>query len=184
MCPIPDFDHNFVLPPHLGNPVDRSQLSPYPCTIIELCHKFSRTPERINILKNFVLFRQRMNSFGIVYGFQWLDGSFLEDIESVESRPPNDLDIVTFFGGLSPADQAAISASFPEFANPTLSKTNYSLDHYPVDYSFRPDVTVEITRYWLQLFTHNRKRVWKGILRLPLNTALEDQHALDYLNSI
>jgi hypothetical protein len=125
-----------------------------------------------------------MNSLGIVYGFQWLDGSFLENIEASEGRSPRDLDVVTFFGGLSIADQNNIRASFPEFANPGLAKNNFTLDHYPVDYSYNPDVTVEQTRYWLQLFTHNRLGVWKGILRLSLNTPIDDQHALDYLNTL
>ncbi len=182
--PIPNFDHNNVLPPHLGNPTDRTHLSPYPCSILELCHRFSTSNNRVQILKNYILFRQRMNALGIIYGFQWLDGSFLENIEVSEGRPPRDLDVVTFFGGLSIADQTNIRANFPEFANPSLAKNNFSLDHYPVDYSYNPDVTVEQTRYWLQLFTHNRVGVWKGILRLSLNTPIDDQHALDYLNSI
>lgn len=182
--PIPGFDHNNVIPPHLGNPTDRTHLSPYICTILELCHHFSTSGQRILILKNYIAFRQRMTSLGVIYGFQWLDGSFLENIERSESRHPNDLDLVTFYGGLSLADQANIRATFPEFANPVLAKNNYKLDHYPVDYSYNPDVTVEQTRYWLQLFTHNRIGVWKGILRLPLNTPVDDQHAMDYLNSI
>ena len=79
--PIPDFDHNHVLPPHLGNPIVHSELSPYPCTILELCAKFSTSPQRIAILKNFVQFRQKMTLNGVLFGFQWLDGSFLENIE-------------------------------------------------------------------------------------------------------
>ena len=137
--PIPNFDHNNVLPPHLGNPTNRTHLSPYACTILELCHRFSTSSNRIQILKNFVIFRQRMTTLGIVYGFQWIDGSFLENIEVSESRPPNDLDIVTFFGGLSIADQTTIRTNFPEFANPILAKNNFLLDHYPVDYSDRAD---------------------------------------------
>ena len=84
--PIPNFDHNNVLPPHLGNPTNRADLSPYSCSILELCHRFSTSNQRIQILKNFVTFRQRMNAMNIVKGFQWLDGSFLEDIEAAESR--------------------------------------------------------------------------------------------------
>lgn len=182
--PIPNFDHNNVLPPHLGNPINRTDLSPYPCSILELCHRFSTSNQRIQILKNFVTFRQRMNAMNIVKGFQWLDGSFLEDIEAAESRAPKDLDVVTFFGGLTIAEQTNFRVTFPEFANPILAKNNYLLDHYAVDYSYNPDVTVEQTRYWLQLFTHNRLGVWKGILRLSLNTTIDDQHALDYLNSL
>jgi hypothetical protein len=182
--PIPSFDHNNVLPPHLGDPTDRSHLSPYQCSILEVCHNFSTSANRILILKNFVRFRQRMTITGIIYGFQWLDGSFLENVEISQNRSPNDLDVVTFYGNLSIVEQTNIRASFPEFVNPGLSKANFFLDHYIVDYSYNPDVTVEQTRYWLQLFTHNRLGVWKGILRLPLNTPIEDQHALDYLNSI
>lgn len=182
--PIPSFNHNNVLPPHLGNPIDRTHLSPYPCSVLELCHKFSTSAQRIVILKNFMSFRQRMTANGVVYGFQWLDGSFMEDIEKSENRPPKDLDVVTFYGGLTPPDLAKISASFPEFSSTILSKQNFSVDHYAVDYNFNPNVTVELTRYWLQLFTHNRIGVWKGILRLPLNTAIDDQQAIDFLNSL
>jgi hypothetical protein len=182
--PIPDFDHNNVLPPHLGNPVLKSELSPYPCTILELCTKFSTSPERIEILKNFVQFRKKMTINGVLFGFQWLDGSFLENIEISQNRPPRDLDLVTFYGNISPTDQANISVSFPEFINPILSKTNFLLDHYPADITYNPIATVEITRYWLQLFSHNRNSVWKGILQLPLNSEVDDQYALDYLNNL
>jgi hypothetical protein len=181
--PIPDFDHNNVLPPHLGNPTDKSHVSPYSCSIVELCDKFSTSVERIQILKNLILFRQKMTSLGIIYGFQWLDGSFLENIEVIDGRPPKDLDVVTFFGGLGPAELTTIRSEFPEFANSTLSKSNFQIDHYPVDYSISPDITVEITRYWIQLFTHNRIGLWKGILRLSLNTPIDDKHALEFLTS-
>lgn len=181
---IPPFDHNNVLPPHLGNPTDPTHLSPYSCTILELCHQFSTSANRIQILKNFIVFRQKMNFFGIIYGFQWLDGSFMENIEASERRPPSDLDVVTFYGGLSMDYQNNIKVNFPEFSNPTLAKDIFLLDHYGVDYSFNPDVTVEQTRYWVQLFTHNRFGIWKGILKLSLNTPIDDQNALDYLNSL
>lgn len=125
-----------------------------------------------------------MTENGIIDGFQWLDGSFIENIEITENRPPNDLDLVTFFGGLTIEEQKVKRAKFIEFFNPTLAKNNYKLDHYFVDYCFRPEVTVEMTRYWIQLFTHNRLGVWKGILRLELNTAEIDQEALTYLNNV
>jgi len=184
MSPIPDFDHNHVLPPHLGNPTLKSDLSPYKCSILELCTRFSTSKERIDILLGFVSFRMKMTEQGIINGFQWLDGSFIENIEKSEARYPNDLDLVTFYGGLSLDEQLRVKADFPEFANPLLAKTNYHLDHYPVDYMFRPDFTVEATRYWIQLFTHNRNNVWKGILHLPINTWDEDLEALDYLKGV
>ncbi len=125
-----------------------------------------------------------MNQLGIIYGFQWIDGSFLENVEVSENRSPNDIDVVTFFGKLDMSQQASIRQSFPEFVNPALSKQSFNVDHYPIDYSFKPDVTVEATRYWLQLFSHNRNKVWKGILRISLNTPIDDKHAMDYLNQL
>lgn len=182
--PIPSFDHNNVVPPHLGDPTERSHLSPYPCTILELCHAFSFSKPRISILQKFVAFRQQLTALGVLYGFQWLDGSFLENIEASEKRPPKDLDVVTFYGGLSIEQQTIIRGSFPEFSNPALSKAKFQLDHYAVDFTFSPIVTVEQTRYWLQLFTHNRNGIWKGMLSIPLNTPIDDQHAMDYLTSL
>lgn len=180
--PIPDFDHNNVLPPHVGSPTNRDHLSPYPCSSMEFCSHFATSAKRIEILKGYVTFR--MNSNGITSGFQWIDGSFTENIEMSEKRAPNDMDLVTFYGGLSADQLDNLKVSFREFVLPSLSKTIYMLDHYAIDIAYSPLVTVEQTRYWLQLFTHNRNKVWKGILQIPLNTPHEDQQALDYLNSL
>jgi len=125
-----------------------------------------------------------MTSIGITQGFQWLDGSFLENIEVSEGRDPRDLDVVTFYSGSDSPDSLDILRLFPEFSSASSSKTKYHLDHYAVDFTFAPLVTVEATRYWIQLFTHNRTGVWKGILQLPLNTDSDDQAAFDYLNSL
>ena len=182
--PIPSFDYNHVLPPHLGNPINLTDLSPYHCSILEVCNHFGTSKERIEILKGLVTFRQKMTENGVIYGFQWLDGSFLENIEVSEKRPPNDIDVVTFFGGMTKVEQVNLACKFPEFASAVLAKQNFKVDHYPFDYSYCPDATVEMTRYWIQLFTHNRNSIWKGILRIPINTLDDDQRALDYLNSL
>ncbi|WP_212004826.1 hypothetical protein [Chitinophaga sp. HK235] len=184
MSPIPPFDHNRVLPPHLGNPTSRADLSPYDCTIVELCNRFATSAERKEILMGLVSFRLRLNSFGVSDGFQWLDGSFVEDIESQEGRAPKDVDVVTFFKGIPLPNQHQLLQVFPEFGSAYESKQKYKVDHYAVDYGFRPDITVESTRYWIQLFTHNRNGIWKGILKLPLNTPNEDQQALAFLNTL
>jgi hypothetical protein len=177
MNPIPGFDHNLVLPPHLGDPVDHGQLSPYPCTTLDLCERLGTTPDRRAILGKFLDFRERLRGEGLTNGFQWLDGSFLEDIETKENRPPRDLDVVTVYWGYAPVFQTELVARFPEVANPTLCKANFSLDHYPFDAGFHPEFTVDQARYWILLFSHNRLGVWKGILRIELNTPSEDAEA-------
>jgi len=172
--PIPDFDHNLVLPPHLGDPVDLNQLSPYRCTTVDLFRKLGKTPERKAILDRFLDFRDRLRAAGLTNGFQWIDGSFLEDIETREGRAPNDLDVVTVYWGYDLAFQTSLMTSFPEVANPPLAKANYSLDHYPFDAGHSPIMTLEQTRYWILLFSHNRLGIWKGMLQIDLDTPTED----------
>jgi hypothetical protein len=70
--------------------------------------------------------------------------------------------------------QRNLFSVFPECANPTLAKASFSLDHYPVDAGFSPAFTVESTRYGSQLFSHNRLGVWKGMLKIDLNTPADD----------
>jgi len=181
---IPNFDHNHVIPPHIGEPTSPTDLSPFPCDTLEFCKRFATSSERIEILKGYLAFRKKLNELGIVTGFQWLDGSFTEDVESREKRPPNDLDLVTFFGGISPVMAKEIQKDFIEFIDSDLAKANYKLDHYIVDYSYSPDVTVESTRYWVQLFSHNRLAVWKGMLRIELNTPSIDEEAIEFLESV
>lgn len=172
--PIPFFDHNLVLPPHLGDPVDRKQLSPYRCTTADLCQRLGTTAERREILGKFLDFRERLRSEGMTTGFQWLDGSFLEDVETRDNRPPRDLDVVTVYWGYDRNFQVQLAARFPEFTSPARSKAAYYLDHYNFDASYNPTVTMEQTRYWILLFSHNRQGVWKGMLRIELNTPTED----------
>lgn len=182
---IPNFNHNNVIPPHKGNPTQLSDVSPYECDINEFCTHFSTSSERIEILKGFVQFRIKMTQNGIINGYQWIDGSFSENIEVSENRPPKDIDVVSFIKGIAVNRFDEINSQFPEFSSPDKSKLAYKVDHYTVPYDHRPDLTVEYTRYWCQLFSHNRNGVWKGMLKIPLDaTGIKDQEALDFLNSL
>jgi hypothetical protein len=48
---------------------------------------------------------------GLDNGFQWIDGSFVEDVEKSRGRAPGDVDIVTF------AHRPASVADFKAFLN-------------------------------------------------------------------
>lgn len=181
---IPPFDHNLVLPPHTGNPVQPSDLSPYPANSLEICTRFATSKERKAILQGFFSFRSRLYDLGLHNGMQWLDGSFLEDVEARENRSPRDIDVVTFYWGYDFGFQRTLMNDFPEFGSSRKAKASFSVDHYPVDASADPINTVELARYWAQLFSHNRSGVWKGMLSLKLNTPDEDQEAVYFLNSL
>lgn len=181
---IPDFDHNLVLPPHLGNPTTLGDLSPYPCTTVELVEKYNTSPERRDILEGFLNFREKLRQEKLVANaFQWIDGSFLENIERQQSRPPNDIDVVTVYWGYDLAFQNNLVSNFPEFASSAQSKANFSVDHYPFDAGAHPLRTVELSRYWALLFSHNRQGVWKGMLRIDMDTQADDTTALQKLKA-
>jgi len=104
-----------------------------------------------------------------IRGFQWLDGSFLENIEAEERRDPNDLDAVTFvIDPQIPADLDAKLRTKPELLNHAHVKAAFFVDHYWVSLGSAPIYLVNIARYWYGLFSHRRDRVWKGMLVVDL----------------
>ncbi|MGV0921850.1 DUF6932 family protein [Empedobacter falsenii] len=183
---IPDFDHNHVTPPHIGDPRKEEDISPYYSNTLEFVTKFGTSIERVDILKKFLEFRQKLSEYGFTNGYQWLDGSFTENIEILENRAPRDLDIITLYDQpIFTNDQILnISNNFKSFFDSEISKREYKLDHYPFNYTNNPDFTVKYTTYWIQLFSHNRLGVWKGIIKVDLNTPEIDQQAIEYLTNL
>jgi hypothetical protein len=106
--------------------------------------------------------------------FQWIDGSFLEDVEVAEGRPPRDIDVVTFYWSADPDFSKNLAQTFPDILNHAKIKADFRTDHFPMDIGYHPATTVEITRFWTGLFSHTRAGVWKGMLRVDLNTEADD----------
>ena len=174
--PIPAFDGILnVLPPHLGDPRVRADLSPYPCTIAELCNRFATSSTRKSILEGFLNFRAELFRVGLS-GFQWIDGSFLEDTETQEGRDPGDIDVVTFTD--SPMELPAlcthIASSNPFLLVRSHVKATYSVDHFLMPLGSKPALIVDNTRYWYGLFSHRRDGLWKGMLVVKLTDQADD----------
>jgi hypothetical protein len=181
--PIPDFTLDLALPPHLGNATDAGQLSPYGCTTQELCEKLGKTPERREILNGFLDFRECLVANGVTDGFHWLGGSLLEEIEVLENRPPNDIDVATFYWPADAGQNLRLAQHFPEFMNFQLSKQKFRVDSYPVDISYSASLTIHWVKYWVLLFSHRRDGVWKGMLHVAINTPDEDSRARGTLSA-
>src|SRR3546814_15716743 len=62
----------------------------------EVVCRFSASAELIAIVRGLLDYRAGLAGIGVVQGFQWIDGSFVEDCETVRQRPPSDVDVVTF----------------------------------------------------------------------------------------
>ncbi|KJK22076.1 hypothetical protein UB46_23440 [Burkholderiaceae bacterium 16] len=188
---IPDFNASGVLPPYVGETPGGSSadMSPYDVSLLQVVQRFATTQVRRKILRGLLDYREALRNIGLTDGFQWLDGSFVEDIESSAlARAPNDIDIVTFFRrpdqAKSPADWSAfVRLNTNLFQDRNAVKEQYSCDAFLVDLDIRPDLIVDHTRYWLGLFSHQRTSgMWKGMVRVSLDGG--DAQALDLLNEM
>jgi len=149
----------------------------------EICQKWGSDPVRRNILSGLLRLRQDLLAVGLQNGFQWLDGSFVEDCESRNSRSPGDVDVITFFHPyiLNPQAPTNLVATL---GNSVLTKGQYQVHHMYVPLLLPPDQLVNHTHFWYGLFTHTKSdNVRKGILRVELNSPPEDAAATAHLAS-
>jgi len=175
MSTIPDWGMSGALPPFTGaDATDGALMSPYEATIEEVGTRFIRSPNRKLIFEGLLKYRRALRSLGIVRGFQWLDGSFIEDVERTESRAPKDVDLVTFAHiPIDPRDTArklALRRDNPTLFKRQAAKDTFFCDAFFVDLDLPGVKIVERTRYWFGLFSHRRSTyLWKGIVAVDLS---------------
>ncbi|MES2077534.1 MAG: hypothetical protein V4462_18120 [Pseudomonadota bacterium] len=179
---IPSWNMAGVLPPirpgMLGHSPDRS---PYSAALADVIEIFSTSPERIEILQGLLRLRAAFHAVGVVSGFQWVDGSFLEHVELLESRPPNDVDVVTYFDLPAKASETDLVTQNPVIFDHDQVKAAYQVDHYPVVLGKSIDeFQVRQISYWYSMWSHRRDGLWKGFIQVSLDPA-EDILALQTL---
>ncbi|MDJ0820289.1 MAG: hypothetical protein QNJ09_00595 [Paracoccaceae bacterium] len=160
-----------IRPSVRGHDPDRS---PYAVSFLETIQRFAFSDERARILSGLLDYRTALYRSGIVAGFQWLDGSFLENIEDLESRPPNDIDVVTFFELPPGHTQVSLLTAHGALFDPTETKRNFSVDAYP--FVLNQPMTermVRQTSYWYSMWSHRRNGVWKGFVQVDLNPSTD-----------
>jgi hypothetical protein len=168
---IPKMNASMVLPPFVGdNPAVKASMSPYPVSMVEVVERFATSSLRVAILRGLLSYRGALLRAGLVDGYQWLDGSFVEDIETARRRGPKDIDVVTFAS--SPADlsdRKTWLGANEGLLDPRRTKEDFLCDAYFVDFRNRPELLVDDTRYWFGLFSHQRESsLWKGMLKIPM----------------
>lgn len=183
--PIPPFDSiSSVLPPHLGNPALGTHHSPYECTVLELCQRFAVSPRRLEILHGYLALREQLFSLSIS-GFQWLDGSFVEDVETHSGRPPGDIDVVTFTSNPSTkTEMNTLLAANRWLIDRAGIKATHHVDHFIVPLGIDPRLLINLSRYWYGLFSHRRDSTWKGMLSVELSDPAEDAAAKAFLGNL
>ena len=109
----------------------------------------------------------------------------MEDAEQFRGRPPADIDVVSFLNP-SPVSIGDMDASVrTSLADRHLSKARFHVDHFIVKLDWPGHAVVESTRYWCGLFSHRRlDGVWKGMLKVDLDTPADDAAALKRLDEL
>lgn len=168
---IPAWTAEGVLPPNdATHPVSPSR-SPYEVSLVDYVVHFGTTAERREVLAGYLRHRSALHSAGLTRGFQWLDGSFLEHVERLEGRTPNDVDVVTFFHLPAGRTQAELAAAAPHLLDHAHGKSTYRVDSYLVHLGTSPERLARQSAYWYSVWAHRRDRLWKGFVQVDLSPA-------------
>lgn len=170
---IPPFTISGYLPPFVGaDPAQPLASSPYLTTMSAIVSRFGTTAERVTILNGLLAYRELIRSRGIIRGFQWIAGSFVEDCEATRMRPPGDVDVVTFAHRSTPDPDEwgqVINNNLTVFDSQE-AKATYKVEAYYIDLEKPPHLIVHDAAYWSGLFSHQRSTgLWKGMLIVDLS---------------
>lgn len=185
--PIPDWTAEGVLPPVDANSPTSPTRSPYEVSLVDLIQRFGTSRERLRILDGFLRYRQGLHDAGLTEGFQWLDGSYMEYVEALENRPPNDIDVVSFIEFPEGMNEQKIRDRFSDAiglsrSSRMLVKRSFMVDAFMVPLSsISAGELVELSTYWYSVWSHRRDRAWKGFLQVSLSPAHEARQCLDAL---
>lgn len=183
---IPAFNHSHVLPPFLGHGHSSTTASPYDVNATELVARFGTSPERLVLLDGLFRYRAAWRDLGFSEGFQWLDGSFVEDVEQHMGRPPADVDVVTFAyppNGMTPHEINAMMQQHSELFDRRKCKDRFGCDSFLVRLNVHVRRLVRETTFWHGVFSHRRgDQLWKGLLQIPL--ASDDDEAKMQLENL
>lgn len=183
---IPNLNESGVLPPFLpeSSPIFRAAVAPYQVSLRELVEHYASTNARKKILAGLLEYRRKLKQLGITSGFQWIDGSFTEDVEHIRNRGPSDIDLLTFAFRPNPSFMdgdlwTKFIETNGELFNPQFTKDNFLCDAYYVDLNIHPIYLVKNISYWYGLFSHQKETfIWKGMLEVSLS---ENENEFDHL---
>jgi hypothetical protein len=156
MSPIPAFDGRGLLPAFEGSDETTANRSPYDATMAEVVARFGGSDERRVLIRGLLDYRGLLLRLGYTDGIQFVDGSFVENVEAREGRPPRDIDVFSFLVRpakyrLDPALWA--SAGFAEWAQEVVDRprdmARFNLDTYAVAADEHDGLRIILTTiYW------------------------------------
>lgn len=156
----------------------------------EIASRFGTSQHRRDLLTNLLDYRALLATDDYVSGLQFVDGSFVEDVETIRGRAPDDIDVFSFLSAppkyhQDPALWARQGLPFwqQSVADRDANKQRFSLDTYAaLIEELGIGGVIEKSIYWYSLFAHQRDTLaWKGFVRVPLDSA-DDQVARQLLH--
>ena len=179
---IPSLTLQGILPPFVGgDPTFPDKMSPYRSTMKAFVQRFGNSPERLNIIRGLLDYRAALVSSGLT-GFQWLSGSFVEDVESIRGRPPGDIDVVSIINrppGFVSDDkwiEFLDGEHGPLLTDSEAMKGSFHCDAYAIDMNEPAIDVVNLTRFWFGLFSHQRiTSAWKGMVLVELDSRQDEE---------
>ena len=131
----------------------RQNRSPYEATLTHVVERFALTRHRAGLILNLIEYRNALYDAGITDGFQWINGSFVEHVET-RSRPekapePGDIDIVTFY-----RPPAQLTFDIVDLFRTSVTRQRFNIDGYGValGVEFTP-LEVETVAYWYGMWS-------------------------------
>ena len=180
--PIPNWDSSGLLPPFVGSPASSIGRSPYRVSLTDTILRFGDTAARRELLVGFLDFRASLHAAGLMEGFQWVNGSFVEDTTQTENREPRDIDVVTFWRLPQVHTQETLLNICPDLFDRPVNRRKFRTDTLFTELrGDNPRYLVRMAAYWSSLWSHTRRRQWKGFLEIDLADS-EDRAARSVLN--
>lgn len=129
-------------------------------------------------------YRAVLYGAGYIRGFQFVDGSFVEDVETLQARAPGDIDVFTVaqmpahYLGNAQEWQASGKPEWQRLMDFQANKQQFRVDSYGVVLEDAPLLDViQAILYFHGLFGHQRVTMhWKGFAVVALDAA-DDQAA-------
>lgn len=153
-----------------------AERSPYVVSLTDFVLRFGTSPERRAILDGLLRYRAALHTEGLVQGFQWVDGSFVENVEALERRAPKDVDVVTFYRLPTGVTQQQLDAEAGDLFETSILKSLFHVDGYYVHLGMEAERLTRRSAYWYSAWSHRRDNQWRGFLQLDLAPA-EDASA-------
>ncbi len=99
----------------------------------------------------------------------------MEDVEFNESRPPNDIDVVTCFHLPPGHNQMTFAGQYGRLFNKKLMKRAFKVDSYYIPLGGPTSaLSIKGTNYWYSMWSHTRVQTWKGFVEVDLDRDLDE----------